>query len=401
MNRPTKDLFFARAYYFAFVGGVGFVSPFVNLFYISLGINGKRIGLISSISAIVGMLISPIWVSEVKKHPQAKRLLQVAIILGGMVYFLIGWQKQFAFILLLVFLQSFIITGIAPTSDSMAVTVSRDADAGYGSVRVFASLGWIVSLLTSGWLVQRFGYIAAFSGVTSMWVIGAGLLNFIHPRYFTSQSLPAQPKTNLRLAFQRVIHNRVLLGFAFALVMIGFLNSGVMQFENVYLQELGANKQLISVAGILSAIVELPFMIFSDRIVRRVGAHRLMLIAMFLTSLQRLMVFIFPSISTIMIVRFIGGVAFSFYTISFVNLISSQTDPTETGPVLALYTVTIGGLVNIIAAPTAGALFDAIGARWLYFFAAIGYMTGVLSLWLNRPVPKVETPPVSAESDLA
>jgi MFS transporter, PPP family, 3-phenylpropionic acid transporter len=401
MKLPTKDLFFARAYYFALMGGIGFVSPFVNLFYVSLGINGKQIGLISSVSAIVGMIVSPIWVSEVKKHPQAKRLLQVAVILGGIAYFLIGQQKQFAFIILIVFLQSLIITGISPTSDSMAVTVAQEADTGYGSIRVFASLGWIVSLLTSGWLVQRFGYIAAFSGVTSMWIIGAGIINFIHPRYFTLQSLPAQPKTNLRLAFQRVIHNRILLGFAFALVMIGFLNSGVLQFENVYLQELGANKQLISVAGILSAIVELPFMVFSDRIVRRVGAHRLMLIAMFLTSFQRLTVFFFPAIVTIMIVRFIGGVAFSFYTISFVNLISTQTDPTETGPVLALYTVTIGGLVNIIAAPTAGALFDAIGARWLYLFAASGYMIGVLSLWLNRPVSKVETSAIATESELA
>jgi MFS family permease len=401
MKRPTKDLFFARAYYFAFMGGVGFVAPFVNLFYVSLGINGKQIGLISSVSAIIGMIISPIWVSEVKKRPQAKRLLQVAIALGGIVYFLIGQQKQFAFIILLVFLQSLIITGVAPTSDSMAVTVAQEADTGYGSVRVFASLGWIVSLLTSGWLVQRFGYIAAFSGVTVMWILGAGIINFIHPRYFTSQSLPAQPRTNLRLAFQRVVHNRVLLGFAFAIILIGFLNNGVLQFENVYLQELGASKQLISVAGILSAIVELPFMIFSDRIVRRVGAHRLMLIALFLTSFQRLAVFFVPSIITIMIVRFIGGVAFSFYTISFVNLISTQTDPTETGPVLALYTVTLGGLVSIVAAPTAGAIFDAIGARWLYLLSASGYMIGVLSLWLNRPMPKVEAPEISTESELA
>src|ERR1043166_9574749 len=221
MKLPTKDLLFARAYYFALMGGIGFVSPFVNLFYVSLGINGKQIGLISSVSAIVGMIVAPIWVSEVKKRPQAKQLLQVAIVLGGIAYFLIGQQKHFAFIILLVLLQSLIITGISPTSDSMAVTVAQEADTGYGSVRVFASLGWIVSLLSSGWLVQRFGYIAAFSGVTAMWTLGAGILNFIHPRYFTLQSLPAQPKTNLRLAFQRVIHNRVLLGFAFALVMIG------------------------------------------------------------------------------------------------------------------------------------------------------------------------------------
>ena len=389
--RISKDLFFARLYYFAFMGGWGFVLPFMNLFYVSLGLNGKQIGSISSVSAIVGMIASPIWVSEVKKHPQARRILQVAISLSGLLYLLIGNQKEFPFILLLVFLHSLAAAGIMPLSDSMAVTVSEEAGAGYGSVRVFASLGWIVSVLTSGWLVERFGYIAAFIGVAAMWIFSAAVVLFIQPHFFTIKTSPAKPKTNLKLAFQRVLHNRTLLGFAFALVAIGFANSGVLQFENVFLQELGASKQLISVAGILSAIVELPFMIYSDRIVRRVGAHRLMLTALLLTILQRFAVYILPSIITIMIVRFIGGVAFSFYTISFVNLISTQTDPSETGTVLALYTVTIAGLVNIIAAPVGGAIFDAVGARSLYLLSACGYLTGAISLWLTRPTQSIPT----------
>ena len=175
------------------------------------------------------------------------------------------------------------------------------------------------------------------------------------------------------------------MGFAIALVFIGFLNSGVLQFENVFLAELGASKRLISVAGTLSAIVELPFMIYADRFVHRIGAHRLMLIALSLTFFQRLTVLILPFIPTIMVVRFIGGIGFSFYTISFVGLISSRTQPSETGTVLALYTVTIAGLVNIVAAPVGGAIFDAIGARWLYAFSAAGYIIAATSLWLTRP----------------
>ena len=386
--KTSKDLFFARLYYFAFMGGWGFVLPFMNLFFVSLGINGKQIGLIASVSAIVGMIASPIWVSEVKKHPGARRILQSAIVVGGIVYLLIGNQRDFPYILLLVILHSLAAAGVMPLSDSMAVTVSQESGTGYGSVRVFASLGWIVSVLSAGWLVERFGYGAAFIGVTGMWLFAAGVVFFIQPRYFTSPASPAQPKTNLKLALQRVLHNRTLLGFAFALVAIGLANSGVLQFENVFLQELGASKQLISVAGILSAVVELPFMLFSDRIVRRLGAHRLMLIAILITILQRLAVYLLPSIPTIMLVRFIGGVSFSFYTISFVNLISTQTDPAETGTVLALYTVTIAGLVNIIAAPVGGAIFDAVGAQSLYILSAGGYLLGLLSLWFTRPAPQ-------------
>jgi len=92
-----------------------------------------------------------------------------------------------------------------------------------------------------------------------------------------------------------------------------------------------------------------------------------------------------PSISTIMIVRFIGGVSFSFMTIASVFLISSRTDPGETGTVLAIYTVTLAGLVSVLAAPVSGTIFDAVGARWLYALSVLGYSIGFLSMWLTRP----------------
>jgi PPP family 3-phenylpropionic acid transporter len=139
------------------------------------------------------------------------------------------------------------------------------------------------------------------------------------------------------------------------------------------------------VAGILSAIVELPFMIYADRFVRRAGAHKVMMIALVMVCFQRAAVLLLPSIVTIMIVRFIGGISFSFYTIAFVGLISSRTNEGETGTVLALYTVTLGGLVSMLAAPTSGLIFDAIGARWLYALAMTGYALGAFTLWLAKP----------------
>ena len=199
-----SDLLFARLYYFTFMGGWGFVLPFINLFYVSIGFNGKQIGFISSTSAIVGMLVSPLWVSEVKKRPQARNILQAALILGGTGYYAIGLQNLFPLIIIIVFLHALAASGIAPLSDSMAVTVSQESGSGYGSVRVWGSLGWIVTVLSSGWLTARFGFIAAFIGVAVMWLIAASLIFFIQPRFFSSRQISTQPKPNLRVALQYI-----------------------------------------------------------------------------------------------------------------------------------------------------------------------------------------------------
>jgi PPP family 3-phenylpropionic acid transporter len=381
----NRDLIFARAYYFAFLGGWGFILPFINLFYVSLGLTGAQIGTIGSVSAIVGLLLSPIIVNEVKKRPQARGILQASLMLGAIGYFLLGQQTVFAAILVIVFLQSLVGAGIIPASDAMAVHVSEEAGTGYGSVRVWASVGWILTVPASGWLIERFGFEAGFLGVGLMWLTGALLTLPIQSRYFVSQRLAGRSTSKLRTAFHQIVRDRTLLGYAIALVCMGFLNNGVLQFENVFLSELGASKLLISFAGILSAVVELPFMVYADRYVRRVGAHRVMLFAIIMLFFQRVAVLLFPTIATIMIVRFIGGVSFSFMTIASVFLISSRTDPGETGTVLAIYTVTLAGLVSVLAAPVSGTIFDVIGARWLYGFSVLGYAIGFLSMWVTRP----------------
>jgi len=385
LKLPKRDLFFARAYYFTFMGGWGFILPFINLFYVSLGLSGTQIGTIGSVSSTVGLIVSPILVTEIKKRPQARQILQASLMLGAIGYFLLGQQAAFLPIILIVFLQALVGAGVMPTSDAMAVHVSEEAGTGYGSVRAWASVGWIVTVLTSGWLIERRGFEAGFLGVSLMWLTGALVTLLIDPRDFVAPSDAEQRRLNLRTALAHIRRDRTLVGYAVAVIFIGFLNNGVLQFENVFLSQLGASKQLISVAGILSAVVELPFMVFADRYVRRVGAHRVLLFALVMTLLQRGAVLLFTSIATIMIVRFIGGVAFSFITIGAVFLISSRTNPNETGTVLAIYTVTLGGLVNVLAAPVFGAVFDAVGARWLYAFAVTGYAAGLLSLWITRP----------------
>ena len=124
-------------------------------------------------------------------------------------------------------------------------------------------------------------------------------------------------------------------------------------------------------------------MIYADRYVRRMGAHRVLLFALIMITIQRVIVLVLPYIATIMIVRFIGGVSFSFYTISYMGLISSRTKASETGTVLALYTVTLSGLVSFVAAPISGVIFDAIGARWLYALSMTGYAIGVIIVWFT------------------
>ncbi len=381
----NKDLFFTRFYYFAYVGFGGFVLPFMNLFYVSLGLNGKQIGTITSTNSIIGLLAAPIVVMEIKKRAKARFFLQVCILIAASGYLLLSQQTSFFSIILLLVFLSPVNSSIAPLSDTMAVSVVQSSNSGFGSIRVLGSLGWIFAVPIAGWMIERLGFQAGFSGVSLGWTIAACLIFFIDPKNFFHPEQVKEYKPGITDSIKKIRNNKTLIGFAIALIAIGFLNNGVQQFEYIFLSNLGASKQVISIAGILSAVIELPFMLLSDKIQKKIGPHKLLMLAVSFLFIQRLSVFFFPSIFTIMLVRLINGISFSFYTIAFLGLISSQTESSDRGTVLALFTVTLAGLVSFIASPITGAIYDLIGARYLYIFAAAGYFIAISSLWISRP----------------
>ena len=82
-NLQPPELTLTRLYYFLYMGGSGFINPFINLFYFSLGLNGKQIGTIASTSAVIGLFAAPFITNEIKKRPGARGYLQLILLAGA------------------------------------------------------------------------------------------------------------------------------------------------------------------------------------------------------------------------------------------------------------------------------------------------------------------------------
>jgi MFS family permease len=135
----------------------------------------------------------------------------------------------------------------------------------------------------------------------------------------------------------------------------------------------------------VSAAVEIPAMLWTDNVIQKRGARWVMLSALVITGMTRLLVLLFPSIQTIFVERAVGGIAFSFYTVSLVKLICQNTPEYQMRSVLAVFTVTLASFTNIISTPIAGSMYDLLGGRWLFLFAVIGYALGWLAIKLFKP----------------
>jgi PPP family 3-phenylpropionic acid transporter len=386
----SRNLWTMRVYYFLWLGGLGFFWPFFNLFCARLGLNGTQIGWIASISALMALIFSPIWTNIAVKSGKGRLILQISLITTAILAIILGQQVTFLLILVINAIRIIAFAAISPLSDSLAVTVTESTRSGFGSIRVWASVGWCPIVLIAGWLIEQKGISIIFVGTSATMILAAISLIFINHSWLNTKRSQSEISHSLFSVINTLLHNRAAVGFGLLLIAIGIGNCGVQQFEILYMDKLGSSEFLIGVAGMIGAIIELPMMPWTDRLLRgKSTARQLLLFSMLSYAVLRLMVYFFPSVAMIIITRVLAGVSFSFYTIAGIRYISDLLPDPARGTVMALYTVTLINIINIFATPLTGMAYDLFGAPWMYAIAALGYLIGWLCLYFVKEPAKV------------
>ncbi len=395
MPRPPgrRDLWLTRGFYLFWFAGLGFIAPFLTLYYLSIGLTGTEIGLIGTLSGLVTLLAAPLWTARYArlKHPARIFRRVVAIYAAGTWGLLAG--ANFLGLAALGAARALVGAGISPIMDGMALTVTRALGVGWGGVRLFGSLGWVIFVLLAGVLVEWFGLPASLIGSGALTLISAALLIAITPAAFTARTAQPPALRDVLLQFRATPR---LLGTAVMIGLIALGAGGAYQYEGALLRDLGATDFTIGVAGMLSAVVEIPFMGILDRLMRRVSAYRLLIAGMLIYVGLRGVVFLFPSIPLILLAAAGLGISYSLLILPLTRFIADQAGEARTPLMLAFINVTLPGVIGLFSGPLIGWLYDALGARALYGLAAFSYLAAALALAIAARWPAAESAPAAA-----
>jgi PPP family 3-phenylpropionic acid transporter len=318
---------------------------------------------------------APLWgrLSDQARDP--RKPLQIAFIASAGVYLLVSQQHAFVWLAALIGINGLLVAGIEPMSDSLALNLVKDRPkTGFGSIRLWGSLGWAVVVLLAGWVIEQTSIISIFIGYSVLMVASVFVVGFLNlgERQPEKDSCPKGKPTGSRSILGMIRLDRGLVGLALTIGIVGFTRLGIYQFQAIYLDQLGARESLIGLASTLSAIVELPGMLWADHLVRKYGSHRVIGFTMLIYAITGSFVVLYPSVETIMAASGLSGIGFSFYSVGIAVFLSERAPMGQTATTLALFMTTLRGLISMIAAPLAGIIFDAAGAYWLFVLAVGG-----------------------------
>jgi len=392
LRRPLSII---RIFFFLWFAGGSFLQPYLPIFYRSQGLSGLQIGLLSSIGFAIGILAAPQWGRWNDRVSAPQRLLQISVFFNVATILVLSRQTAFLPMVAAVALNSLFASGQEPVAASLALRATRGTGSGFGSVRVWGSLGWSILVLVSGWWIQRTTIQTGFAGF-AVFMLAALSILFLYRAGHQSQTSqaaanPPAPPVMPPQGNKASSRYRPILPLFLAVMMGWIAVAGVRQFEPLFFKQLGAGEQMIGFSAMLSALVELPGMFWADSLVRRFGARRVLIAGMILDGLLRGSILLWPSIPALIAVRAMIGISFSMTTVGVVAFVQERTPHEQQTRAVALYTVVVRNMVFLIVYPLSGIIFDAVGAYWLYAIALVGNVAGgLILLFLRHNKPQVD-----------
>jgi len=363
----SRDLWLIRLCYFARFAGLGFYFPFISLFYNGHGLTGTDIGLLATINSLVAFMIAPLWGRWSDRVPTPRRLLQIALIGSTCAMLMLGQQKVFWAMAIFISLDALSSAGIEPLSNMQALgVISKSQNAGFGSVRLWGSIGYALFAWIGGLLIEKFGLISIFLGYATSQLAYIVFLQALREDKIDKSSFVKKEGRNLKQVLSGLVKNPAMVGLAISTVLNVIGVTGLLRFESLFLNQLGASDAIIGFSATIQAFVEVPIMLLADRLKSKLGSLWIILVAFLFRAISTIPVILFPSVASVYIYRFLTATGFGFFMVGNIAFITDHTQEHERSTVMALYAGTIVSLTQMVSSPLNGLIYDHLGAYWLY-----------------------------------
>jgi len=375
MKEPHGHLA-VKILFFLFYAGIGQFLAFLNVYYNNIGLSGTQIGLLGTISTAIAVISATLWGVLSDRLGKPRWLFVVAFsgtILGTLA---LSAAQPFGWIFLAACLFALFFSTLAPLIDSTALVLLGEQRQRYGTYRVWGSVGFIVTSTAAGFIYEKSGLHAMFAGFVVLMTLGL----------LVSLYLPDQ---NVRLSgsawggIGHMIRKPQWLIFAGIVFFIWLAANGMLSFLGVTIKNMGGTDSLVGLVGTVSAMVEIPGMFFSDRILRRVGSKRMMGFGIVAYILRMFFYAMMPTPGWALVIATMNSITYMPFWIGAVAYASDRAPKnmkaTSQG---LLYSVT--NLASVVGGLGCGWLFDRGGPSGLFSVMGISCLVALVLFMIGQ-----------------
>ena len=369
----ASPLLWSGVAYWFFFGGIGTLSPFLGPYYRQLGLTGAQVGLLSAVPPIAIALLAPIWGAAADRRGIHRRVVRIVIPPAAIAIILLAQVNSFVGILAIIALWAALMAPVLPILDSYAVTLSEAHGQSYGRLRLWGTLGYMLSVVGVGWWMRTAAHNSFFFVYVAL--LACLLLATVGLPASQNRASSAGPRmqSNLAALLRGQPALALLLVVSF-LVSIGMSTLG--NFFGIYITELGGTSAHIGIANAVLSLSEIPIMLGASWLQTRLGNPRMILLALIAYLVRFALYSIAPSANWILPIQVLHGLSFAVYlvaSIRLVHVLAGKHQAATAQSVLA----SVMAIGNIAGAFINGFLLDRFGIAAIFWSASVAVLVAL------------------------
>lgn len=369
-------------FYLGYFGLLGVLLPYLSLYLLDIGITPYQIGVIMAMTPLVKTVAPGLWGWAADRRGSRRALMRLACVGALLCFSLLLTVRDFLAIAAVMALYSVFTSSILPLVEATAMEAVDQHKVDYGRIRLWGTVGFIVLSLGMGPVLD----VAPSTLV--LWTILALLAFNLWSVHHLPDSHPAPRPAGG--GARRLLTSRPVVAFYGVCLLMQASHGAYYGFYSVYLEGLGFARGSIGALWALGSAAEVAALLFTGRLLARMGTERLMLLALGLTVVRWGMLATGASLAWLLPAQLLHAASFGLFHVAAVTHTHRIIPPELRATGQSLYSSLSFGLGLTVAMYLSGTFYEAVGAPVLFAAsAAVAAAALGLALTLGR-VPKGE-----------
>jgi MFS transporter, PPP family, 3-phenylpropionic acid transporter len=368
-------------FYLFYFASLGALVPYWSLYLKSLGFSSLEIGELMALIMVTKVISPNIWGWLADHTGRRMRVVRIGSLLSMVLFLGVFWAETYWRLALVMFGFSFFWNAVLPQFESVTLNHLAERSNRYSMIRLWGSVGFILSVAALGILLEHFGPS----------LLPPVLLGIYIAIFLSSLLVPerAEPPHHDSVPLGDLLRKPAVIALIVASFLLQASHGPYYTFYTIYLESHGYSRSLIGQFWALGVIAEVVLFLFMHKLEPRIGLRRLFLTALLLTSVRWVMIGLFPeSMSLLLLAQLLHAASFGLFHAVAVALFHHYFRGRHHGKGQAIYGSLSFGGGGAFGSYYAGAMWDSLGPIATYSFAAtLAFLSFVIAArWVGREV---------------
>ncbi|HEX9627357.1 MAG TPA: MFS transporter [Acidiferrobacterales bacterium] len=364
------------SFYFFYFATLGVLVPYWGLYLQSLGFTPVDIGQLIALLMLSRIVAPIVWAWVADHRGQRMRMVRLTSAATLLCFAGAFFGTGFWWLAAVMLAFSFFWHASLPILEVTVLNHTATRPGAYGRVRLWGSIGFIVSVLVLGAIIDLGG----------PWWVLPSLLLFMTGIWAFSLALPeprvAAPAGHLGPFLKAVLRPEVF-GFLLACLLMQLSHGPYYTFYSIYLESHGYSKTLIGALWAFAVVCEIGVFLGMQRLLVRWALRPVLLASFFLAALRWAMIGLFPQHLWLLIVaQSLHAASFGAFHATAVQMVHRFFTGRHQNRGQAVYGSASFGIGGALGSLYSGYTWETLGAGASFGIAAAAAAAAWVVAWL-------------------